>query len=124
MDSYYLSARASSNLSYHHIIISSCHIMRLIHYDVVRASLSYSWSYFCTPANAVSLLENRHFLSHRPPMNIYHFHENRVQDSPGLTGTHHQPFSFKIIKAKHVLLKGNRHFLQDRPPSGRSEFFV
>ena len=48
---------------------------------------------FCTPANAVSLLENRHFLSHRPPMkfmNIYHFHENRVQDSPGLTETHHQ----------------------------------
>ena len=49
----------------------------------------------CTPANAVSLLENRHFLSHRPPMkfiSIYHFHENRVQDSPGLTETHDQNF--------------------------------
>ena len=74
---------------------------------------------FCTPANAVSSFENRHFLSHRPPMKFMNKWPAQRENF-----LRYMLFSFKIIKAKHVLLKRNRHFLQDRPPSGRSEFYV
>ena len=55
---------------------------------------------FCTPANAVSLFENRHFLSHRPPMKFMKI----------------SPFKIFCTPPNAVSLFENRHFLSHRPP--------
>ena len=55
---------------------------------------------FCTPANAVSLFENRYFLSHRPPMKFMKI----------------SPFKIFCTHPNAVSSYENRHFLSHRPP--------